>query len=116
MHLVAELLFHSVDGLLPMRFILLILSECVSDIIEFFSYSLIFAKMSVFLWSEDSKSRYLMAAKFGVALGFTVCEQIKDSRDGIDLVFINNFDFTQEQNKKKMSGGTNWQMMKKKQE
>lgn len=56
-----------------------------------------------------------MAEKFGVALGFTVCEQIKDARDGIYLVFINNFDFTQEQNKK-MSRGTNWQMMKKKQE
>lgn len=80
-----------------------------------FSYSLIFAKMSVFPWSEDSESRYLMAEKFGVALGFTVCEQIKDARDGIYLVFINNFDFTQEQNKK-MSRGTNWQMMKKKQE
>lgn len=39
-----------------------------------------------------------MAEKFRVTLGY-VPESIKDVGDSVDLVFINNFDFTQQHKK-----------------
>ncbi len=49
-------------------------------------------------WSEECESRAVVAGKFRVTLRY-VAEYIKDVGDSVDLVFINNFDFTQQHKK-----------------
>lgn len=101
MHLVCELLFNSVGRLLEMILIEIYLFWCsrrsfllfLVNVTMSVSYSPVFCVVFQCFpgqWSEECESRSVVAEK---TLGF-VPEYIKDVGDSVDLVFINNFDFT----------------------